>query len=48
VVGVHPLTNDPDLLWVVAHCLKVSPPSGTFTEDTVTYQHYLCTPRDIR
>jgi 4-amino-4-deoxy-L-arabinose transferase-like glycosyltransferase len=46
-VGVHPLTNNPDLLWVVAHCLKVSTPQGHFTEDTVTYQRYLCTDQDI-
>jgi 4-amino-4-deoxy-L-arabinose transferase-like glycosyltransferase len=44
VVGIDPLTNNPVLRWVVAHCPKVPPPTGSDMADGVRFQRYRCSP----
>jgi 4-amino-4-deoxy-L-arabinose transferase-like glycosyltransferase len=44
-VGVTPLTNNPELLWVRAHCQKVP---GIELANGVGYQPYTCSPADAR
>jgi 4-amino-4-deoxy-L-arabinose transferase-like glycosyltransferase len=47
-VGVAPRTNNPDLLWVMAHCQRVQGAAGTFTENGVGSRRYTCIPADTR
>jgi 4-amino-4-deoxy-L-arabinose transferase-like glycosyltransferase len=46
LVAVHPLTRNPDMRWVLAHCQAVSGGSATVHTDGRTYARYLCVPQD--
>jgi 4-amino-4-deoxy-L-arabinose transferase-like glycosyltransferase len=46
LVAVHPLTENPDLRWVVTHCRAIATPAVARHVDGRTYQNYYCAPGD--
>jgi 4-amino-4-deoxy-L-arabinose transferase-like glycosyltransferase len=46
LVAVHPLTRNPDMRWVLAHCQAVAGRPATVHAGGRTYERYLCVPRD--
>jgi hypothetical protein len=41
-VAVHPLTDNPDMRWVVAHCTLFTVPGSTYVSLGTRFQQYLC------
>jgi hypothetical protein len=57
IVAVRPLTRNPDMRWVIAHCRPVAtianPTNNTNTTNTThtvgrNYRSYVCNPADAR
>jgi 4-amino-4-deoxy-L-arabinose transferase-like glycosyltransferase len=46
LVAVQPATNNPDLLWTMAHCAKSPASDAAYVQGGVHFQRYLCTPHD--
>jgi hypothetical protein len=46
LVAVHPLTRNPDMRWVLAHCHAVAGTPSTVHTNGRDYVRYLCVPRD--
>jgi hypothetical protein len=46
LVSVHPLTRNPDMRWVLAHCQAVAGTPSTVHANGRDYVRYLCVPRD--
>jgi 4-amino-4-deoxy-L-arabinose transferase-like glycosyltransferase len=48
LVGVHPLTRNPDMRWVLAHCQAVTGPRAAtrVRSDGRDYARYVCVPSD--
>ena len=41
-VAVKPLTDNPDMQWVVAHCTRFTVPGSTYVSLGTRFQQYLC------
>jgi 4-amino-4-deoxy-L-arabinose transferase-like glycosyltransferase len=46
LVAVHPLTRNPDMRWVRAHCQPTAGSSATVQTNDRSYARYVCVPRD--
>jgi hypothetical protein len=46
--AISPLTNNPDLHWVMAHCPRQTFGEPVFRDNGTTFQRYLCSPSDAR
>jgi 4-amino-4-deoxy-L-arabinose transferase-like glycosyltransferase len=46
LVGVSPLTRNPDMRWVLAHCTVQVGAAATVHESNVVFRRYVCTPSD--
>ncbi len=46
LVAVHPLTRNPDMRWVRAHCQATTGSSATVRTNGRSYARYVCVPQD--
>jgi 4-amino-4-deoxy-L-arabinose transferase-like glycosyltransferase len=46
-VAVRPLTNNPDMRWVVTHCARLTAERSRYVSLGTTFQQYVCRPVDV-